>query len=413
MDRQRNTVLETALNEFGLTHQGLADEVNRLCGEITGRPGDASDRDVRRWIAGDVRWPWLKYRLPLEQIFGRPATVLGFVPRGKSSTRPVVLPSPWPPASRKEVDPVQRRAFLAASAAGTVAATLGINRTPVRGRLGMTDIDRVNKTIGQMDVHFNAVGGGPLLQVATAFVDRLREAVGGCTYGTRVEKALHSAISAVYSTAGWSAHDSGRGDQAALLHAAALQSALMAADRTGQARAWSNLALQARMDGRDREAIQITRTALDSRQARQDPRVAALLHARLAIGQARSGDHPGAGRSLHAAERSYDKVTAEPAPPWLAFLTPAELSGLAAIALGAMGAYDRAEDTTVQALDLLGPGMRRNRTYYTVQLAELQLAQGDHRRAATTAAGIDAETVTSRRISGRLATVRRTVGSTA
>ncbi|MGW1328295.1 hypothetical protein ACWD64_37915, partial [Streptomyces antibioticus] len=93
----------------------------------------------------------------------------------------------------------------------------------------------------------------------------------------------------------------------------------------------------------------------------------------------------------------------------LSFLNPAELSGLAAITHQALGHYDRAEAATVQALDLLPEPMRRNRTYYSVQLAELQLAQGEREQAAATVSGIDASSLDSRRITDRLATVRRTL----
>ena len=96
-----------------------------------------------------------------------------------------------------------------------------------------------------------------------------------------------------------------------------------------------------------------------------------------------------------------------PAPAWLQFLSAAELSGLAAIAHQAMGQYGPAEAATTRALALLPPPMRRNRAYYTTQLAELQLAQGDHERAAATAGTVDASSLDSNRISGRLDRIRQ------
>jgi hypothetical protein len=64
----------------------------------------------------------------------------------------------------------------------------------------------------------------------------------------------------------------------------------------------------------------------------------------------------------------------------------------------------------MQALGLMAPTLRRNRAYYTVQLAELQLAQGHRDQAASTAAAIDATAIDSPRIGDRLATVHRAVG---
>ncbi|WP_228180072.1 hypothetical protein [Streptomyces anulatus] len=90
MDTPTNTILSTLLGEYGFTHRSLADEVNQVSGRIFGRPGAATDRDVRRWISGAVRWPTGRYLLPLAEIFDRPPEAMGFVPRGHSSR----LPSP-------------------------------------------------------------------------------------------------------------------------------------------------------------------------------------------------------------------------------------------------------------------------------------------------------------------------------
>ncbi|MEF3119490.1 tetratricopeptide repeat protein [Streptomyces chrestomyceticus] len=409
MDRQRNTVLEALLLERDFSHTGLADEVNEVVADLFGQRGRCTDRHVRRWVSGEARWPWTTYLLALEHIFGRPPQALGFVPRGKCSASLPARPSRPSSASTQEA-PVHRRHFLAASAAATVALALGIDDTPVRGRLSMSDMDRIDRSIGRLDAHFFALGGGPLLGVCTAYVERLRDTLDGCAYGERVEKRLHASNSSLYASAGWAAHDSGEPRQAGLLHTASLQSALLATDPSAVARAWSNLALQARLEGRHREAVQITRAALDVRRVRQDPRIAALLHARLAIGRARTADRTGAARSLLAAEQAYDRVdTAGPAPTWLGFLSEGELSGLAAITHQALGHYDQAQAATVQALHLLPPAMRRSRAYYGVQLAEIHLAQGEHEQAAHTIATLDATSLDSRRITGRLAAVQHTL----
>ncbi|MGW5987436.1 hypothetical protein ACWFRT_05370 [Streptomyces anulatus] len=106
------------LREYGYTHRSLPDKVNRTSGRIFGRPGAATDRDVRRWISTTVRWP----------------------------------------------------THLTASTAATLTLALRIEATPVRGRLTMTDADRITTTIGRLDAYFTAIGGGALLTVATAYI---------------------------------------------------------------------------------------------------------------------------------------------------------------------------------------------------------------------------------------------------
>ncbi|MEU4266191.1 hypothetical protein ACYCCF_29940 [Streptomyces argenteolus] len=403
MDTPTNTIFTGLLREYGYTQRSLADEVNRISGRIFGRPGAATDRDVRRWIAGTVRWPTGRYLLPLAEIFDRPPEAMGFVPRGRTSRLPAPPPSSVRPGQE---EPVKRREFLTVSTAATLAVVLRLEETPVRGRLTMADVDRITTTIGRLDAHFTAIGGGALLTVATAYIDRLRNTMDGCTYGPRVEQALHRTLSDLYSSAGWAAYDAGDGTTSRLHHADALQSGILAKDGRAQARAWSDLSLQSRAEGRHREALTINRAALQTRQARQDPRIAALLHSRLAIGHAHLGDHSACARSLLAAEKAHDRFdTTPPPPPWLRFLDAAEIAGLAAIAHRATGRLPDAERATAQALRLLSPAMHRNRVYYGIQLAQLQLAQGDTTSARATATAIDTAAVNSPRIALRLATI--------
>ncbi|WP_073786277.1 hypothetical protein [Streptomyces sp. CB01580] len=190
----------------------------------------------------------------------------------------------------------------------------------------------------------------------------------------------------------------------------ALQRAALATDPLAQARAWSDLAVHARRHGHHPEALRISQTTLTTRQARHNPRYAALLHSRLAISHARTGNHPAAARALLAAQNAYDCIDpAEPAPRWLNFLTAAELHGLAAITHQAMGHLIDAETATTQALTLLEPQLRRSRAYCTVQLAELQLAQGNTNTATTTVATIDTTPISSQNNTARLTALRHTL----
>lgn len=393
--RQRNTVLECLLAEYGYSHEDLAEEVNRLSAEVFGAPGRCGDRHVRRWISGEVRWPWPAYLLPLTRIFGRTPQQMGFVPRGASSALPPA-PSTVPTAPGRE--PAEPRSFIAVS----LAATLGVDQLPRQGRLGLSDVARIEHTITRLDAHFNGLGGGALIEVATDYLTRLQHALDHCSYGERVERGLHRAVADVAACAGWSAHDCGRHDQAAQMRNTGLQSALLARDPIAVTRAWSDIAAQADHAGRPAEAARINRAALRERHLRAHPLVASLLHARLADCLAQTSDSAGMGRHLAAAERVYDRADPAGAGSWLAFLTPAELSGLGAIAHRSAGRYPRAEQQAGQTLDLLAPRFTRNRAYYTVLLAELQLAQGHAEQAGTTAKGVPISTITSSRIARRL-----------
>jgi hypothetical protein len=394
---ERNTELEALLTEFGFTHAQLADEVNRVATDEFGEMANCTDRHVRRWISGAVGWPWPRYLRPLEHIFGRSPQQMGFVPRTGTSAPPPP-PAPTRSAPAKEHPPVQRRTFIAAS----LIAALGIDQTPWRGRIGMSDVDRVQGTITRLDAHFNGLGGGALVDVAADYLTRLQRILNDCTYSERVERALTRAVADVAACAGWSAHDCGDHARADRFRNQALQAALLARDPVAVTRAWSDLAAQVKHAGQAAEAARINRAALTEPHLRTQPLITALLHARLADSLAQTRDTAGMGRQLAAAERAYDRAETAGVPSWLSFLTPAELSGLGAIAHQSAGQYARAERQAAQALGLLDARFSRNRAYYTVLLAELQLAQGHREQAAATAAEVPVSGVASSRITARL-----------
>lgn len=402
MPARRNTTLEALLKEFGFTHQELADKVNEVAEGEFGQPANCTDRHVRRWIRGDVQWPWTRYLQPLQHIFGRTPEAMGFVPRKSSRTPP---PPPKRPAPVKE-QPVRRREFIAVG----LAAALGIDHIPTGGRLGASDVDRIRGIVPALYTHDHALGGGALHEVAAEALARVHHALNHCTYGERVERSLYAAAGDLAASAGWFAYDAGRMKAATGLYSEALQAAVLAGDGMLQARVWSNLAMAARMQGRDAEAVRIGRAAVETRQAKGDPWLMALLHCRQAVGHARMGERVRAERSLSRAESAYGKASGEPAA-WLTFLTPAELTGLAGAAHAALGRYERAQQLTGDALGMLEPQFERNRVYYTVQRAQALLDGGNVEEAAREA--VHAVRLTGRvqsdRVRGKLTDLRKSM----
>lgn len=400
MGRQRNTKLEALLTEFGFTHAQLADEVNQTAEDMFGEPTQCTDRHVRRWIAGEVQWPWARYLLPLQQIFGRSPEAMGFLPR-KSSHVPA---PPRRPVPVKEQRPVRRREFIAVG----LAAALGLDTIPAAGRLGTGDVERIRAIVPALYTHDHALGGGALYEVAAQALRNVHHALNHCTYGERIERALYAAVGDLAASAGWFAYDAGRQEDATALYNEALQAGMLAGDGMLQARVWSNLAMQARLLDRDQEAVRIGRAAVETRQAKGDPWLMALLHCRQAVGHARMGDRVRAERSLARAETAYERAKGEPAA-WLSFLTPAELTGLAGAAHQALGRHKRAQELTATALSMLEPRFERNRGYYTLQWAQALLDGGDVEHAAYEAgkAADMAARVHSDRLRGRLNGLRQ------
>lgn len=399
MGKQRNEALAALMDEYRHTQKSLAAEVNQVADRL-GAPAACTERHVRRWLSCEVRWPQQRYLLPLQEIYGRPPEAMGFLPRGASSAVPPPRRSP-----HRQEDDMRRRSFMATS----VITVLGLDRLPEQGRIGASDIARIDGILARLDAHFAGLGGGAVRQAAAELLARLQRATAHCVYSPRIEADLYRAMSAAAACGGWSLHDCGQTDQAARLRHEALQAALLSRDPVASTRAWSDLAVQAEQDRRPREAARITRTALEDRHLRREPRLAALLHARLADYVA-ADDPRGMGRHLAAAERAYDRAEPNAATSWLSFVSPAELRGLGALAHQSAGRLRRAEQLTVEARDLLGSAYVRNRTYYTLLLAEVQLAQGKRDAAAATAATLETDAIDSTRITGRLTRLTSALG---
>ncbi|MGQ4329293.1 hypothetical protein [Streptomyces hayashii] len=100
--------------------------MNAALAEITGRPGDVSDRTIRNLLNGTSRRPIGRTCAALERVFGCPVEDLGF-----SAPRTMQHP---------QEDPVRRRTFLT-SATGSAAAAVPL--VAQRRTVGMSDVARV------------------------------------------------------------------------------------------------------------------------------------------------------------------------------------------------------------------------------------------------------------------------------
>lgn len=301
---------------------------------------------------------------------------------------------------------MRRRQFIAAG----LAAIIGLDAIPAVGRVGTADVERIRGIVPALYRHDHALGGGALHAVAAEALTQVHYALNHCTYGERVERQLYAVAGDLAASAGWFAYDAGEQQAATALYNEALQAAILAGDGSLQARVWSNLAMQARLLGRDQEALRVGRAAVETRQAKGDPWLMALLHCRQAVGYARTGAHSRAEQALSRAETAYGRAAGEP-DAWLTFLTPAELTGLAGAAHQALGLHRRAQQLTASALDLLAPQFERNRIYYTVQYAQALLSGGEVEQAVAEAARAVAVSgrVQSERVGGKLNDLRAAI----
>lgn len=364
-----NQALQQAIEKSGYTQDDLAEAINEEHEKLYGSPGRCSDRQVRRLLTGEVAWPRDATRLPLEAVLGRRAVELGFRSPPQAALRGRTVRAPAPV---DEELPVRRRRFVLS--AGTLVA---LPVLPEAGRIDMSDIARIRGAEARLVQLDDRHGSAELAGVAGRYVAHVEHTMRHCSYGSRVQTALHQALGEMCAQAGWLAYDSQQHEQARRHWRGALQYARLAKSSDLEARVWSCMSRQAVDLGHGSEAVAIARTALDATRGRREPRLSALLHTRVALGHSVTGQRGRCGQSLHRAEQELDRASPQP-PPWLAFCGPAELTGQAALCHYNLGDFTDALQADREARTLMGVGeFRRNAFATHVSLARNALAAGE------------------------------------
>lgn len=380
--RAPNPHLAAKLAEVGISQRELAERMNQQCRHLTGVPGATDARYIRKLLDGTIRWPHSRQRHAIEVVLESSSVALGFIPPVSASLVHQPLRG-VPPTHREDERPVIRREFLRVAGAAVVSVTLP--SVPTSRSISMSDVHEMRAGLNLMHALDDKYGGGAIAHLAMKSAHDIQDAVERSRLPERIELALYSLAGTYTSTAGWFAYDAGEHEVAREHFDRALRLALISKNSMLQAQTWNYMGHQARWLGHTNEASAMARAGLASTVARRDPKVAALFHSRLALGHADRGERGLARRSLGMAEDALARDDGRERPPWLDFLTPAELAGLGAMAYLTLGQYELAEQRALEALRNMPDTYTRNRIGYTVDLAEAQLGCREVESACATA----------------------------
>ncbi|MEU9737162.1 helix-turn-helix transcriptional regulator [Streptomyces sp. NPDC048002] len=366
-----NRILQSRMDQLGLTQDELATRLNKALHEITGRPGEMSSRTVRNLLNGSSRRPIGRTCAALERVFGCSVAELGF-------SAPSSMQQP-------PEDPVRRRDFIV-STTGTAATAVPIVKQ--RRSVGMTDVARAAAGMNELVEADDRQGGHtPLVTAALEGRAKVLQLQQG-NASERVRRALY-ALAAEYTTiAAWSCIDLRNLDTAQRhLHESSTYAGLSQDPPTGM-RVWVNMAMLAYQRQHGPEQLAAAQAANASRAARRDPFFGSMGWVRLALAHSMLGDPRAAKRALGAAQESLGKANEDDRPRWTAFYGASELNHLAAIILNHNGEFAEAEAMAHRALAKIPAEFQRNRALATCQLAFAQLRQGEPEQATTTAAAV-------------------------
>jgi tetratricopeptide (TPR) repeat protein len=313
--------------------------------------------------------------------------------------------------------PVQRRRLI--GVAGSLAAGVATptdSGPPERGRLGMSDVNRLRQPITQLIAIDGQQGGNGLPLIASQHAQRLLEAMENLVVSSRVENAAYTLAGEYLALAGWFAIDSEDLLSATKYLDQALRIASISGDQMLQAQIWNYMVMRARQAGAHNEAYAVARTGLRSGIARRNPKIAALFHARVANAHAVRGERALSARSLARANEALSRsenTSAATTPAWLAFVTESELAGLSAIAYNDLGCHHQAEEVARHALSQVAQPATRNRIHEILHIVDARLGLADAKQAAaeaTQALEIAAQLrdgLKRGRIAGRLSQIRQ------
>ncbi|MYS58754.1 MULTISPECIES: helix-turn-helix domain-containing protein [Streptomycetaceae] len=360
-----NAVLKKRMRALGLSQDELARQMNEALRRITGRPGKLSDRSVRNLVKGKTRRPIGRTCVALEEVFGCPVEELGLIaPSIKSPT---------------EEDPLLRRSFLVAF--GTAAVPAPASRRTV----GASDVERLRVALDQLNDVDQATGGTS--SVERAALKQAQVAIDLARHGsaaTRVRNKLYCLAADATTAAAWAALDGRRHDDGRRYLEQAMPLAIMSGDGAAQFDVWNLLSMLAKLQDNEAESLAAAQAMRNTLAVRRDPLFASLAHARVALAQGLVGEHHSALRTLERAHTAIDRAQDVSRPAWMAFYDLAELNGISAVCMLAVGRHEEAEYHAHQSLARIRPSFVRNRAVYTVRMATAQLRQGDVERAIAT-----------------------------
>lgn len=400
MRRVRNVALEARMRDYGFTAAALAAAVNDHIAAATGEPGRYTDRDVRRLLCGTTRWPHRATRNALEVVLGVSALELGFVPRARSALPPTPgQPSqvggaavrPARPGHPKGNTMKRRDVLRIVGGISSMVITIDLPDLPTRGRLGMSDVERLRGPVTELFRIDDQLGGVALADAALRLANRVLAAVNDYETSPQVAAAMYGLAGEYLATAGWFCVDAGVLSAAGNHLDQALRLATLSGDPDLHAQIWNYQAMRARQARAYGEAQHIACAGLATTAARRNPKIAALFHARLSHGHAWAGNTALAIRSIGRAWDCFGKATSNtPTPAWLAFVDQAQLYALTAITHNAVGQYAAAATAATKGLQLLPDTYVRNRVHGHLHLTDSLLGAREPEAAHAATAALNA-----------------------
>ncbi|MGH3812575.1 MAG: hypothetical protein ACRDUV_08980 [Pseudonocardiaceae bacterium] len=238
----------------------------------------------------------------------------------------------------------------------------------------------------------DVAGGGSVLTMAqqafawvTGLLDRAR-------YDEHTGRALHIALAELGQLCGWSAYDAGDYGLAQRYYVAGLRAAHSADDRPLGAHILAGMTYQAACQGQPAEGVTLIETALAGTRGRATPTLLAELHIWQALAFATLRDTSACTAAISQARIQAEQLKPDDDPPWLYWLDPPTITGMAGNCLLEIGRPDQAAVMLNEVIAQLSVPFVRNQWYFVTRLADA-LARPGKQRDLDAAAGLGMQSI--------------------
>ncbi|MBV9162343.1 MAG: helix-turn-helix transcriptional regulator [Pseudonocardiales bacterium] len=283
--------------------------------------------------------------------------------------------------------PVKRRefAFLTGMAMTTPAHQWLVHEPEPLGsglsgrRVSATLVDRLRAMIPELRAMDDVAGGGTVLSLAEQEFRVITGLLDQASYDESTGRALHIALAELGQLAGWAAYDSGQPGLAQRYYIAALRAAHSADDRPLGAHILGLMAYQAADAGHPGEAVTLIETAVLGVRGRETAGLLTALYIRQAKALASLGDSSGCAAAISKTRTHVERLKHDDEPPYLYWVGPAEVTYVAGRCLLQLGKADQAAAMLQDGVDLLKESFIRDRTTFSIRLAEALAHPGPQR----------------------------------
>jgi hypothetical protein len=247
------------------------------------------------------------------------------------------------------------------------------------GRVSAALVGQLSAMIITLRTMDDTAGGGTVLALARQAFGWVAGLLGQASYDDHTGRRLHIALAELGQLTGVAAHDAGRPGLGQRYHVAALRAAHTADDRPLGAHILACMADQAACHDRPAEAVTLIETAVAGIREGETPRLLAELSIRKAAALATLQDESACAAALAQADMQVERFEPDSDPPWLYWMTPAQIMVEAGWCLLRLGQPGRATALLDDGIAMFDESFARDRQIYLVHLANALARPGQQR----------------------------------